>query len=201
LTQGLYRLKPASQRLVSPIARWLSARGVPPDAVTLAAVPIGVVGGACIALGTSVPALLLVVPVAAATRLGANLLDGMIARETNRSRPMGEVWNELGDRIADVAFIGGLAFVPSVGPLLAMSAALAAVLASYAGITARAAGGRRQYGGVMSKPGRMAVLAVTAGVTFMTGNQWWLTAAAWTIGIGALVTLAQRLLDARRELR
>lgn len=200
MTQGLYRLKPLSQRLVSPIARWLSARGVPPDAITLLAVPIGVVGGACLALSTSIPALLLVVPIAAAARLGANLLDGMVARATNRTHPMGEVWNELGDRIADVAMIGGLAFVPAVGPLLALSAAIASVLASYAGIVARAAGGRRQYGGVMSKPGRMAVLAATAVIAFATGDAVWLTAAAWIIGIGAVITLVQRLLAARSEL-
>jgi phosphatidylglycerophosphate synthase len=198
--QGLYRLKPLSQRLVAPIAAWLVRRRADPDLVTLSAVPVAIVGGICFAASPQAPWLLLLVPVLAALRLGLNLLDGMVARESGRAHAMGEVWNELGDRVADAAFIGGLAWVPAVGPFLAAGAVITALLASYVGITSRAAGARRQYGGVMSKPGRMATLAVASPLAFLTGWEGWLTIAAGVIAVGAVVTLAQRLLDARREL-
>jgi phosphatidylglycerophosphate synthase len=198
---GLYRLKPASQRLVGPIADRLAARRVSPDLITWLGVPVAAAGGACLAFSPDRPALLLVVPVLAALRLALNLLDGMVARRTARTHPMGEMWNELGDRLADLLFIGGLAWVPGVGPWLAFPAVIAALLASYVGITSRAAGGSRQYGGVMSKPGRMGVLAIAAPVALLAGSEAPLAAAAVVIGAGALVTVVQRLLDARRELR
>ena len=113
---------------------------------------------------------------------------------------MGEVWNETGDRVADVLFIGGLALVPAVGPWLALSAAIAAVLASYVGITAKAAGAPRQYGGVMSKPGRMIVLAVAAPLAFFSADDGWLALAAAVILVGSLLTLVGRLLAAARAL-
>jgi phosphatidylglycerophosphate synthase len=198
--QGLYRLKPISQRLVAPIAGWLVRRGAHPDLVTLSAVPVAIVGGFSLAASPQAPWLLLLVPVLAAIRLGLNLLDGMVARQSGRAHPMGEMWNELGDRVADASFIGGLAWVPAVGPFLGSAAVVAALLASYVGITSRAAGARRQYGGVMSKPGRMATLAIAAPLAFFTGWDGWLTIAAGVIAVGAVVTLGQRVLDARREL-
>lgn len=198
--QGLYRLKPASQRIVQPIADWLVRRRLPADIVTWMAVPVGAAGGAGLAASGTVPWLLLLVPVAAAIRLGLNLLDGMVARASGSAHPLGELWNELADRLADVLFIGGMALQPAVGPALPLLAALGAVLASYAGITARAAGGRRQYGGVMSKPGRMGTLAVVALLAFITADSWWLTAGCWVILIGTALTLVQRIGAARREL-
>lgn len=198
--QGLYRLKPASQRIVQPVADWLVHRRVPADVVTWLAVPVGALGGAALAASSEIPWLLLVVPVAAAVRLGLNLLDGMVARASGTAHPLGELWNELADRLADVLFIGALALHPAVGPALPLLAALGAVLASYVGITARAAGGRRQYGGVMSKPGRMGTLAVVAMLGFVTADPWWLTVGCWVILIGTAVTLVQRVAAARREL-
>lgn len=197
---GLYGLKPASQRLVRPIEDLLVARGVSPDAITGAAVVVAAAGGSCLALAGRAPALMLAIPVLAAARLVLNILDGTVARRTGRSRPVGELWNELGDRVADVLFIGGLAFHPSVEPRLALAAVIAALLASYAGVVARAAGGRRQYGGIMSKPGRMIVLAVAAPAAYVTGDGRLLAAAAALIVVGSLATLAQRVATARLEL-
>ena len=197
---GLYRLKPASQRLIRPIEDLLVARRVDPDLMSAAAVLVAAIGGLCLALGGGWPMLLLLVPFLAAARLVLNLLDGMVARRTGVSRPRGELWNELGDRVGDVLFIGGLAFHPGVDPRLAAGAVIAALLASYAGITARAAGGQRQYGGIMSKPGRMFVLAVAAPVAFVTADAVPLAAAAAVILFGGIVTLGWRIAAAWREL-
>ena len=197
--QGLYRLKPASQRLVEPLADALAARRVSPDAISASAVVVAAIGGACLAVSTAVPALLLVVPVLAGARLILNLLDGMVARRTGTARPMGEVWNEVGDRVGDLLFIGALAVVPAVGPALGLAAAIAALLASFVGLAVRAAGGRRLYGGVLSKPGRMFVLAVAAPLAFILGDSRVLAAGAAILLVGGVVTLLQRLLTATHE--
>lgn len=198
--RGLYRLKPASQALVRPLERLAVRTGISADTLTLLAVPVAAFGGACLALSAAIPWLLLAVPVLAALRLVLNLLDGMVARSTGSTHPMGEVWNELGDRLADVLFIGGLAFVPGVDPRLALGAVAAALLASYAGITSRAAGAARQYGGLMSKPGRMVALGLAAPLAFVAGDPVWLVIAAVVICVGSLITLGQRVGAARAEL-
>jgi len=198
--RGLYRLKPASQALVRPLERLVVRTGVSADVLTLLAVPVAALGGVCLALSDAGPWLLLAVPLLAALRLVLNLLDGMVARSTGSIHPMGEVWNELGDRLADSLFIGGLVFVPRVDSWLALGAVAAALLASYAGITSRAAGASRQYGGVMSKPGRMVALGIAAPVAFVTGDSVWLSIAAVLILVGSLITLGQRVAAARAEL-
>jgi phosphatidylglycerophosphate synthase len=197
---GLYGLKPAVARGLEPIVAGLAALRVSPDLLSALAVVVSAAAGACLALAGDMPALLLAVPFLAAARLVLNVLDGAVARRMAVARPMGELWNELGDRACDVLFIGGLAFNPAIDARLVLAAVVAALLASYAGITARAAGGTRQYTGIMSKPGRMVVLAVAAPLAFLTLDSIWLNGALAVIALGSLVTLAQRLVATRREL-
>ncbi|MFV2062494.1 MAG: CDP-alcohol phosphatidyltransferase family protein [Chloroflexota bacterium] len=170
------------------------------DAVTLAAIPVAALGGLLLALSDSMPLLLLIAPFVAALRLMLNLLDGLVARRTGTAHPMGELLNELADRVSDTFFIGGLAFVAAVGPLLALAAVIAALLASYVGITARALGAPRQYGGVMSKPGRMIAISIAAPLSFVMAAPWPLLVATWIILLGSLLTLAQRIVSTRNAL-
>jgi CDP-diacylglycerol---glycerol-3-phosphate 3-phosphatidyltransferase len=197
---GLYRLKPASQRLVRPLEDLLVARRVSPDAITAASLAVGLAGGLCLAISDEAPAVLLVVPLLAAARLILNLLDGQVARRSGMARPTGEMWNELADRFGDVVFLGGLSFTAAVDPRLALGAVIAALLASHVGVTARAAGGSRPYGGIMSKPGRMIVVAVGAPLAFLTGDGRWLAAVAAIVLVGGLLTLLARWRASVREL-
>jgi hypothetical protein len=52
----------------------------------------------------------------------------------------------------------------------------------------------------MSKPGRLIALAVAAPLAFFLARGWPLTLAAVVIAVGALVTLAQRLVATDRDL-
>jgi CDP-diacylglycerol---glycerol-3-phosphate 3-phosphatidyltransferase len=140
----------------------LAMAGVSPDAVTLAAIPVAVVGGLALLASPLVPPLLLLVPVLVAVRLILNLVDGALARSTGRTHPRGELFNELGDRLADIAFLAPVAFLPGAQRETVLLGVTGAVLASFVGVTARAAGAPRLYGGVLSKPGRMVLLAAFA---------------------------------------
>ena len=190
---GWYRMKPAWQRLFRPLVDRLVARRVSADLLTFAAVPVAALAGLCLALSYALPPLLLLVPLLAGARLILNLLDGQVARVGGTARPMGEVGNELADRLGDVLAIGGLAFVAGVGALPAGAAVAAALLASYAGIAARAVGAPRQYWGGMSKPARMIALAIAAPLALVLHDAWPLLAAAVLIAAGGLVTMIQRI--------
>ena len=195
----LYRPKARIVGSLNPIVRGLERRGVTPDAVTLAAVPVGVVAGACILASTAVPALLLLVPILAALRLVLNLLDGALARRTGQMHPRGEFYNEVGDRLTDLAFIVPVAFVPGADAVLVLLGALGAVFASYAGLASRAAGGARLYRGILSKPGRMVLVSVFAVAAFAYGPAAWGPFGVLLV-IGTVLTALERVVVTIRRL-
>lgn len=195
----LYRSKSALVRGLEPVVGWLARAGVSPDAVTLAAVPVGVVAGGCLLLSPTVPALLLAIPLLALVRLVLNLLDGALARRTGRTHALGELYNELGDRLADIVFLAPVAFLPGANQPLVLLGVLGAVLASFAGLAPRAAGGDRIYRGILSKPGRMALLSVFAVAALVAGP------AAWgpfgpLLLIGTTLTAIERIVVGIRRL-
>jgi phosphatidylglycerophosphate synthase len=199
MSLNLYRLKPASLRAVEPLIELCVRRGVRPDTLTLLGVPVSFIGAVAIAASPSAPALLVLVPFVAATRLVLNLLDGAVARRTSASHPRGELYNEVGDRIGDVLLLGAPALLPGVEGRAVLAGVLVAVLASYVGITARAAGGRRLYHGILAKPGRMVLLAVAAPLSLVVGTPAW-NAYAVILILGAGLTLGARWRSAIRDL-
>jgi phosphatidylglycerophosphate synthase len=164
---GIYRIKPRFQQALSGIAGALTVCHVHPDILTAAAFAVALAGGAALVAAHEVPALLLLVPVLALARTALNALDGMVARAAGLARPWGEVLNELGDRLADVAFFAGVALAPGSSPALGCAVLVAMLLCSYLGTVARAAGGRRQYGGIMGKADRMIYLGGAAVLAFL----------------------------------
>jgi len=199
---NLYGTKGAVNARLVPLVDRLAAAGVTPDQVTLAAVPVAVLAGACILASPSVPVLLLAVPLLAAVRIVLNLIDGNMARRTGKIHARGELYNEVGDRLADISFLAPVAFLPGASPQLVLFGVLTGVMASYVGITARAAGGERIYRGILSKPGRMALLCACCVVAFILGPGDTRTWAAFgpLLFIGTALTLLERIVVAVRRL-
>jgi CDP-diacylglycerol--glycerol-3-phosphate 3-phosphatidyltransferase len=196
----LYRVKPAVLRGLEPLLGRLERTAVSPDALTLAAVPIGALAGAAILVSPDVPIALLIVPAAVAIRLLLNLLDGALARRTGRTHPRGELYNELGDRCADALMLAPVAFVPGAYAPAVWLGVVFAVLASFTSVATRAAGGERSYRGILSKPGRLALLTGFAIAALIVGP------AAWgpfgpLLALGSFLTLAERVVLATRALQ
>jgi CDP-diacylglycerol--glycerol-3-phosphate 3-phosphatidyltransferase len=199
---NLYATKGAVNTRLVPLVDRLSRAGVTPDQVTLAAVPVALVGGACLLVSTQVPVLLLAVPLLIVIRIVLNLIDGNLARRTGRIHPRGELFNEVGDRLADIAFLAPVAWLPGASASLVLLGVLGGVLASYVGITSRAAGGERIYRGILSKPGRMALLLVCSLWAFAEGpgsNNAWLVFGPLLL-LGTTLTVIDRLIIAIRHL-
>ena len=139
----LYRSKNAIVRGLDPIVARLERLGVTPGRGHAGGDP-----GRCrrrrllLALARRRRSLLLGVPVLAALRLILNLLDGALARRTGLMHPRGELYNELGDRLADIAFLAPVAFLPGADRTTVLLGVAGAIFASFAGIVA--AGGRRR---------------------------------------------------------
>jgi phosphatidylglycerophosphate synthase len=194
-----YASKRAIVARLDGIVERLATAGVAPDTVTLAALPVAVAGGICIAISPLAPIALVLVPVAAGLRLFLNLIDGALARATGRGHPRGEVLNEVGDRLADIALIAPVAFVPGAQRETVLLGLCGAVLGSFVGLASRAAGGPRLLGGILSKPGRMALLAAFAIAVLVIGPGAW-TPFGPLLLIGTSLTALERLGAALRAL-
>ena len=195
----LYRVTPALLRGLDPTLAWLERTGVRPDVLTLGAIPVGAIAGIAILASPTAPLVLVLVPLAAAARLILNLLDGALARRTGMIHAKGELYNEVGDRLADVLMLAPVAFVPGAYQATVLLGVTMAVLASFTSVATKAAGGTRSYRGILSKPGRMVLLSVTALAVIVVGP------AAWgpfgpLLLIGTSLTLLERVIGAVREL-
>ena len=198
----LYATKGAINARLVPLVDRLAAAGVSPDALTLGAVPVAVAGGLCLLGSREVHLLLALVPLLVVARLVLNLLDGNMARRTGRIHPRGELYNEVGDRLADIAFLAPVAWLPGADAAIVLAGVGVALLASYVGIASKAAGGKRLYRGILSKPGRMALLVVCSLWALLAGPA---ATAAWAVFgpvllIGAALTALERAVVAIRGL-
>jgi CDP-diacylglycerol--glycerol-3-phosphate 3-phosphatidyltransferase len=195
----LYASKSATLARLAPLVDRLAATGVSPDALTLSALPVALIAGLCLLASPAVPSVLVAIPFLAGLRLLLNLLDGAVARRTGRIHPRGELYNEVVDRLADIAFLAPVAVLPGASTTVVLLGVVGSVLASHVRIVAKAAGGDRIYGGILSKPGRMALLSACALGSMVVGPSAW-AAFGVLLLVGAILTVIERLAVAMRRL-
>jgi phosphatidylglycerophosphate synthase len=129
-------------------------------------------------------------------RLLCNLLDGMVAIEGGKKSKVGVLYNEVPDRVADSLFLVALGYVIGT-PWLGWLAALAAAITAYIRVLGGTYGLAQDFRGPLAKQHRMAVM--TVGCLLGMAEFWWdggqriLTAAAWIIALGAIVTCFTRI--------
>ena len=137
-----------------------------PDLVSYCSIVAAGLAAACFWRAGRYPWLLLIAPAFCYLRLWLNMLDGMVAMASGKASRRGEILNELPDRVSDVLIFAGVAHSGLCNPFSAYWAAILALMTAYVATLGQAAGARREYGGIMSKPWRMAALHVGAWATF-----------------------------------
>ena len=165
---------PHSRRPIAGIFRRTAGRAVRfcvdhsihPDWISYASILFSALAGLAFAFTAWSHWLLLIAPLFCLLRLWCNMLDGMVAFAAGKASRRGEILNDLPDRFSDVLIFAGLAHSGLVHPPLAYWAAIAALLTAYVGLFGQALGGKRQFGGIMSKPWRMVALMIGAWVVF-----------------------------------
>ena len=136
-------------------------------------------------------------------RLIANLLDGMVAVEGGKASPVGDLYNEVPDRVSDsIIFIGaGLA---TGGRLdLGLAASLVAVFVAYVRAIGTSVSAGQVFLGPMAKPQRMALMTLTCLLMACLPPSWqWnyepyglgiVSLALFMITVGGLLTSLFRL--------
>jgi CDP-diacylglycerol--glycerol-3-phosphate 3-phosphatidyltransferase len=176
-------------------AAFLAGTRVSPNQISVASVVFASIGAALL-VWTPGPAGLIGCAAAIQARLICNLLDGMVAVEGGRKSPLGQLYNEFPDRLADSIFIVALGYAIDL-PSLGWLGALAAALTAYVRVFGGSLGLPQDFRGPMAKQHRMA--AMTAGCLLgaaeqaLTGTMVALVVTAWVVAIGSLLTCATRI--------
>lgn len=134
-------------------------------------------------------------------RLLANLLDGMVAIASGTASPVGELYNEVPDRVADAALLIGAGYALGGDVALGFTAACVAIFTAYVRAMGKAAGGPQDYCGPMAKPQRMFVMTCVAAYLGLAPAAWqpqWndrgiVTAGLLLIILGGVFTALRRL--------
>jgi len=105
-------------------------------------------------------------------RLTANMLDGMVALASGRSSKVGELYNEVPDRISDAAVFIGAGFAWGGNIALGYIATILAVFTAYVRAAGKIAGAPNEFCGPMAKQHRMLVVTLICLYSAVTPRSW-----------------------------
>jgi len=184
-------------------ASYLARTSVTPNQVSATSIVFAAIGAALLALHPDAIGLI-GCALAVQARLACNLLDGMVAIEGGKKSPVGALYNEFPDRIADSLLIVALGY--AIGrPAWGWFGALAAALTAYIRVFGGSLGLPQDFRGPMAKQHRMATLTLACVVGaleyLISGTQYALILAAIVIGAGSVATCVTRTLTISAQLR
>ena len=183
------------RRYADPVARLVARTGVTADMITAGGLALNAGAGVALALGQFGLGGGLVLAGGA-----LDLLDGAVARATNKSSLFGSIFDSVADRYGEAANLFGLlayyvARGDKVEPVLLFAAMAGSIQTSY--IRARVeVVGMDLKEGAFTRFERVLLLAAALLLAGRPGWGWVLPAALWVLAIGTNITAAQRLYHA-----
>lgn len=192
-----------SKRWAMELTTLLIKRNISPNQISVAS--IGFAAAAAASMVASAGVLATVVAILfIQLRLICNLLDGMVAIEGEKQSPLGSLYNEFPDRIADSLLIVALGYAVGA-PALGWFAALVAALTAYIRVFGGSLGLQQTFVGPMAKQHRMAV--ITAGLalnipeSLLLATHYALYFALVVIAAGSVLTCVTRTRIIARQLK
>jgi len=157
---SIYKIKPAFQKLLTPILTSLHKLGVTANQITWSSIFLSLLIGISFWYANNDRGLFLALPVGLLIRMALNALDGMMARVYNQQSKKGEVLNELGDILSDLfIFFPLLKFENRMVYLIVVFICLS-IVNEVAGLLGKVISGQRRYDGPMGKSDRAFVLGI-----------------------------------------
>ena len=153
---------------------WLASRNVSPNAISIAGMCACIVAGIALA-ATSIAydrILWIIAALGAQLRLTANMLDGMVALASDRASKVGELYNEIPDRISDAAVFIGAGFAWGGNIVLGYIATILAIFTAYVRAAGKIAGAPNEFCGPMAKQHRMFVITLICLYAAITPRSW-----------------------------
>lgn len=195
---SVYQIKPAFQRSLQPVLKFLYRIGFTANQLTLLALAFSIFLGSMLFFYKTAPLVFLLLPIGLLLRMALNALDGMMARQFDMQSRLGEILNELGDVLSDLAIILPLAILPAVNPWIVVAFGFMAVINEFAGLLGKAMGGERRYEGPMGKSDRALLLGL-----FCLALYFWPETellASWIFGGGIILMLISTLVRLKKSI-
>lgn len=182
-------------RIIDPVANWLVRRGVHPNTITVIGTLCTVTGGVIYATGHIRTA---------GWFLGLtalfDVLDGTVARRSNRSSTFGAFLDSTLDRLADGAVLGGLAVFYAINPVhrsptmlvVCLAGLVGAFLTSYTRARGEALGIDAKVG-MLQRPERVTLLSAPQAFFGLALNGWVLAIIIVILTLTAWITVVQRV--------
>jgi phosphatidylglycerophosphate synthase len=193
------------------MATALGNAGIRPNAVSVLSIAFAALAGFALWLSGDRGGdwlLLLTAAIAIQLRLLCNMLDGLLAVEGGFKSELGDLYNEIPDRVADVAILVGAGYAARTlpfGEILGWSAALVAVMTAYLRLLAGSLGAQQLFIGPMAKQHRMFVMTVGCLLAAIEYAQLGTVRALWLslimIVAGSIITFFRRLSRLASELK
>src|SRR5437899_2926146 len=114
----------------------------------------------------------LIAALGAQLRLTANMLDGMVAAAAGRATNVGELYNEVPDRVSDAAVFIGAGYAWGGNVALGYIATILAIFTAYVRAAGKIAGGPNEFCGPMAKQHRMLVITLVCLYSAITPRSW-----------------------------
>ena len=182
-------------RLIDPVANWLVKRGVHPNTITIVGTLCTVIGGVIYGTGhirtggffLGITALF-------------DVLDGTVARRSNKSSMFGAFLDSTLDRLADGFVLGGLAVFYATSqihgsvPLMitALFGLVGAFLTSYTRARAESLGLDAKVG-LLQRPERVVLLSAPQALFGLVLDGWVLAIIVVILAVTAWITVIQRV--------
>jgi phosphatidylglycerophosphate synthase len=193
-----------SSGLAQKAVSLLLKTGVTPNQISLASIVVSAIGAAALLAAPARPSLFLLVAACVQLRLLCNLLDGMVAVEGGRGTPVGALYNEIPDRIADSLLLVAWGYACGLG-WLGWLAALAAACTAYIRTLGGSLGLKQDFRGPMAKQHRMALLTFSCvaafGEAFLSRELLMLSVGLGVAAAGGIITCAARTIAIARALK
>ncbi|MGZ0654121.1 CDP-alcohol phosphatidyltransferase family protein [Coraliomargarita sp. W4R53] len=193
-------LKTRSMAWAQLAAKYTARSGISPNQVSLLGILIAAIGGFILVTAGSLNTygfgyglLCILAAVTIQLRLLCNMLDGMVAVEFKKKSALGDLFNEVPDRIEDSIFLvaAGYALGTPMSITLGWLAALLAACAAYVRVLGGSLGFKQDFCGPQAKPHRMFLLTVTLILASFWPHA--LGCGLAIIVLGTAVTIARRL--------
>lgn len=210
----LEHLRAPFKKLIEPLAKALISIGLTANAVTV----IGTIETIVVAFVTGITGWLFAGAVVLTLLVLADSLDGSIAKLTTGDTQFGAFLDSTLDRIADWALLAGVIvffilhadwwydisrsspdYISWVGVGAAMVSMMTSFVTSYARARAESVGFEVKNG-IATRADRLVIILVGMAITGLTHHGLWLAIDMVLLAVLGVVTVFQRVLEARRQM-
>src|SRR5215471_11917231 len=195
-----------NRKWAQSVTMWLASRNVSPNAISIAGMCACIVSRLALGL-TSVEynrMFWVIAAFGAQLRLTANMLDGMVARASGRASKVGELYNEVPDRVSDAAVFIGAGYAWGGNVSLGYIATILAIFTAYVRAAGKIAGAPNEFCGPMAKQHRMFVITLVCVYATITPRSWQIVTFKYSqiglmslglvvIVVGCVITVIRRL--------